>query len=374
MSAPDDARLYEAELIRALAYALPAAAETPEDGRDLAQAARIQREGWRAGAQRAIQFLGACLRDRPERAALRLALADLLLDRPDAAQAQAVLDAAPGATDNGAAGTGVELRRAAAAAMLDTREAALAILQRIADMLPSVPDVRNTLLDAVSLLSLPPQTAAASIASPRGQCLNLGSGKLLHRSTEQQRWINTDIAPLPGVQVVDAFRYPWLWDNDSFDRITASHLAEHIPHQPAVEQQAGDALFDALQASGYVRRLAELDGFFAFFAEAWRVLKPGGEIDIVCPYGLSFGAIQDPTHTRSIVPATVDYLAWTENGNFDYGLPFRYESVSLGFGGLSPRYQSLLAEPDASQRIMAAASTEWNVIQTLAFSLRKVPL
>jgi hypothetical protein len=110
----------------------------------------------------------------------------------------------------------------------------------------------------------------------------------------------------------------WPWNDESIDALRASHLIEHIPHYPLVK-------------TGHARRLRRtrrtLDGseivehshiqiyqhpFYWFFDEAWRVLKPGGFFEILCPDASHEHADQDPTHTRRICVSTFQYL--TEQG------------------------------------------------------------
>lgn len=42
--------------------------------------------------------------------------------------------------------------------------------------------------------------------------------------------------------------------------------------------------------------------------EMWRVLKPGGQLIISMPYGVSFGFVQDPTHCNACNEATWQYF------------------------------------------------------------------
>ena len=150
---------------------------------------------------------------------------------------------------------------------------------------------------------------------PSGVRLNLGCGRVILPNDEG--WINVDSQPLEGVdQVVNLFEFPWPIADNYADYIIASHLIEHIPHE--VRQiNSGNIL--------YRHDIHPLDGFFAFFAEAWRVLKPNGVITCIAPYGATDMAFQDPTHTRYIVPETFTYLMPSVDSPYDYGLPFRYE-------------------------------------------------
>jgi predicted SAM-dependent methyltransferase len=143
-------------------------------------------------------------------------------------------------------------------------------------------------------------------------------------------WINIDKFALPGIQEqINLFRFPWIrssngnpFNQSSVDYIYAAHLLEHVPHEVKVSNKI------PLGWKEYGRFVEEFDGFFVFFAEAWRILKPGGLIHLRVPYGVSYDALCDPTHTRRIVPGTLSYLTdRNEDTPFDYGTQARFEMV-----------------------------------------------
>jgi len=140
---------------------------------------------------------------------------------------------------------------------------------------------------------------------------------LPHTVVTESDWINVDKVDLPGVdEVVELFRYPWPWESNSVEEIWASHLIEHIPHDADIISPGRDGKLD---------KAASIDGWFAWFYEAWRVLKTGCAIHIITPYAFSFDAMVDPTHRRYIIPASFSYFADPdENATFDYGVPFRF--------------------------------------------------
>ena len=70
--------------------------------------------------------------------------------------------------------------------------------------------------------------------------------------------------------IYDLEKYPWPWDDDSVEALRSSHYVEHC---------------------------ADL---VAFMNECHRILKPGGELRILCPYQHSDRAWQDPTHVRAL--------------------------------------------------------------------------
>lgn len=107
--------------------------------------------------------------------------------------------------------------------------------------------------------------------------LNLGCG-----DQPKPGFLNVDIHRYPGVDKVVDLRKKWPWKDCSIEWISASEVAEHLP--------------DPIH----------------FMNEAWRVLKPGGHLDMVVPSSDARGAFQDPTHKsfwnyNSFLYYSVDY-------------------------------------------------------------------
>lgn len=75
---------------------------------------------------------------------------------------------------------------------------------------------------------------------------------------------NVDICP-PADEIVDLTQ-PWPWQTNSVERILAHDIVEHLP-DPILTMN-----------------------------EAWRVLEPGGLLEIFVPTTEGRGAWQDPTH------------------------------------------------------------------------------
>ena len=142
-------------------------------------------------------------------------------------------------------------------------------------------------------------------------------------------WVNVDKFSFPGVNnVIDLFRFPWVingengvFPDSTFDAIWAAHIVEHVPHivRTAHPMPAG-------LAGRYADLCENYDGFFVFFSECWRLLKPGGLIYVRAPMGVSYPSLSDPTHTRYLTPGTFGYLKPAEEGvPFDYHIPFHFE-------------------------------------------------
>lgn len=127
--------------------------------------------------------------------------------------------------------------------------------------------------------------------------LNLGCGPIILPDT-----VNVDIVPLPGVDVITDLDQPWPWADETVSEILASHLFEHV-EKPVL-----------------------------FMAEAWRVLAPGGGLDIRVPYYRHVFAFTDPTHRRFCTELT-----------FDYWIPGQalHDAYGPGFGSVKggPRFE-----------------------------------
>ena len=168
--------------------------------------------------------------------------------------------------------------------------------------------------------------------------LNLGCGRIVLPGTKPAHygliddavcayplWHNVDRNAEPGVdEVVDIFRYPFPWADNSFDGALCAHIVEHIPHEirttavPLAQHSHDEAW--ALRS-----KLEQLqDGWYAFFAELHRVLTPGSIIHVLSPYAWSAGAVTDPTHTRLITEHT-----FTHSMQPDERSPFKYETGGL---------------------------------------------
>lgn len=75
----------------------------------------------------------------------------------------------------------------------------------------------------------------------RNRTLEIGGGR--NPATDG---VNVDIAPVPGVDIVADVTEEWPFEPNSFDRIEAHHVLEHIPHTelPTVFRQASETLRD----------------------------------------------------------------------------------------------------------------------------------
>lgn len=118
--------------------------------------------------------------------------------------------------------------------------------------------------------------------------LNVGCGKNI-----RDGWINIDIMPLPGVDVVFDLETCVVkqlpFDDDSVDEIFMSHTLEHISNAlPLME-------------------------------ELHRVAKNGAIMEIRVPHGSSNDAWEDPTHVRVFYEGSFQYFSQPIYHFADYG-------------------------------------------------------
>lgn len=165
-------------------------------------------------------------------------------------------------------------------------------------------------------------------------------------------WHNVDRNQADGVdEVIDLFRYPWPWDNNSFDGALLAHIAEHIPHDIRLRETAQIAVDEgvptphrdvevAVAERAREERMSLLarcqDGWYAFWAEMHRVLTPGAVAHVLSPYGWSQGAITDPTHTRLLTEQT-----FIHSMKPDASSPFAYETGGVNFEMTGPAVYSV---------------------------------
>lgn len=87
-------------------------------------------------------------------------------------------------------------------------------------------------------------------------------------------WVNCDLHKTPATDTTFDVQERWPFEDNSVAQILATHMLEH------------------------------LDDPMAFFREAWRVLRPTGQISLQLPYGASDNGVSDITHKRLWLPAS----------------------------------------------------------------------
>ncbi len=103
-------------------------------------------------------------------------------------------------------------------------------------------------------------------------------------------FVGMDIQALDGVDIVhDLNVHPWPIEANSVDAARAWHIVEHVP--PCCVTESGTRF-----------------PFVEFMNELWRVMKPGGCVDIETPYGSSAGFNNDPTHCNPCNEVTFEHF------------------------------------------------------------------
>lgn len=103
--------------------------------------------------------------------------------------------------------------------------------------------------------------------------LNIGSG-----GDTREGWINLNLVPLPGVDIVhDLEKLPLPFADDTFDEILAQDILEHVEYVPLMK-------------------------------ELHRILKSEGKLNIRVPHYTSRNNFTDPTHKKLFSLSTFDYF------------------------------------------------------------------
>ena len=173
-------------------------------------------------------------------------------------------------------------------------------------------------------------------------------------------WTGIDLAGNANI-VHDLFTFPWPIKGGSVREARISHFVEHIPHTVFAYMEAEQPKFVPLTD----------DGWWLFWDEVYRILRPEGTVTVIHPYVKSDRAFWDPTHTRYIHEMTWYYLDvnWRKaNGLDHYPVAADFEVVSIvGTGtGMSDDMSARNADAQTFARLHY-----WDVIPDLQVILRK---
>jgi SAM-dependent methyltransferase len=120
------------------------------------------------------------------------------------------------------------------------------------------------------------------------RAINIGCGRDF-----RDGWLNTDFSAEAKPDIVHDIRY------------------EKLP----VEDGSADLVY----ASGVLEQILTNEDLLFAINEVWRVLRVGGEFQIVVPNAEHSIACQDPFDVRKFVPKTFDYLVSNAREYFLYG-------------------------------------------------------
>jgi hypothetical protein len=177
-------------------------------------------------------------------------------------------------------------------------------------------------------------TSGSVAAEPVKRKLDLACGENCAEGYE-----GVDEAALPGVvHVVDLFKFPWPFDDNSVAEIRCSHFIEHVP-------------CDYVTVNGKRK-----DALFAFFDECYRILIPGGHMHVLCPAARNDRAFQDPTHRRFIVAQTFLYLSREAR----QGMKLSHYNAECDFGmNVNPTVCTHLADGSELHAMPPGVQSRW---------------
>lgn len=180
-------------------------------------------------------------------------------------------------------------------------------------------------------------------------------------------WINIDKVEGVGADYLfDMFTYPWPLEDQCAGGALCAHILEHIPHEIILR----DGAIKPHEAERFHRLSKLQDGWYAFFAELYRVLEPGSLVYVLAPYAWSDGAVTDPSHTRLLTANTFTHgLQSGEGTTFRYETDCNFEVIAPPIYGVSPMYQHLTGNALALQN---AIMTQINVLYDFCMQLRVV--
>ena len=122
--------------------------------------------------------------------------------------------------------------------------------------------------------------------------LDLGCGK----NKQKDATVGIDNIQLPGVDIVwDLSKFPYPFGTSNIDKVYCSHILEHFEHGTRDK----------------------------ILKEVYRILRPGGKIEIRVPHAFSIVANIDPTHKTYYCLGTVDYFV--KNNKYSYYKEINYD-------------------------------------------------
>lgn len=159
--------------------------------------------------------------------------------------------------------------------------------------------------------------------------LNVGCGR-----NAIDGYVNVDLAPLPGVDVVADCEAGLPFKDNSFDETVGSHIIEHITNT------------------------------LNFMQELHRVAKPGATAVFRLPYGHSDDAWEDPTHKRPYYSNSFGYFSQPFYWRADYGYrgDWQLEKVTFIIGKKFAK--------ETKQATLTMIHHSRNVVQEMIVELR----
>ncbi|MEW6062898.1 MAG: class I SAM-dependent methyltransferase [Nanoarchaeota archaeon] len=132
--------------------------------------------------------------------------------------------------------------------------------------------------------------------------LEIGSGKHYYKAKSNEEVVHLDRIKKEHVEVVHNLdKYPWPFKPNTFDKVYASHILEHL--------------------SDLVKAIEEI----------YRVAKPNALVIIKVPYFASAYAFQDPTHKHFFAYRTFEYFVKNSWLSIDSRVEFKIVRRRINF-------------------------------------------
>lgn len=186
----------------------------------------------------------------------------------------------------------------------------------------------------------------------RPRRLNLGCGH-----DKREGWLNVDsFVECQPDMMLDIEATPWPFETNAFDHVLMKHVLEHVG--------------------------ADFKVFQAVMRELYRVIAPGGVLEVHVPHVRSDLFWSDPTHVRAFTPLTfvmmskAKNLEWIESGNANSKLALMmqvdFEMIQLVQQYDRKWWAKVERGEIARSALPELADQYWNVARELRVELRCV--
>lgn len=207
-------------------------------------------------------------------------------------------------------------------------------------------------------MSSSPPTPTSSLPKPSSVSnspklkLNLGCG-----NNKLQGFINIDkYAGCRPDRHMNLEIFPWPFDSASVELVLARHVLEHVGQSPSV--------------------------FCGIMQEIYRVLEPGGTLEVKFPHPRSDGFLGDPTHVRALTPQVFQLFSKRANAEAKaknwpntplaeiHNINFELKSTDFK---LTPKWSQLKASGQINDAQISSAIAELsNVVDEVTVVMYKV--
>jgi predicted SAM-dependent methyltransferase len=201
-------------------------------------------------------------------------------------------------------------------------------------------------------LTLTATDASGAWRKANAMKLNLGCG-----FDKREGWLNLDKFPAcEPDRLLDIEATPWDLPANGFDHVLMKHVLEHVG--------------------------AEFSVFAAVMGELYRILEPGGLLEIHVPHLRHDSFWADPTHVRAFTPLTFQMMSKARNRQWmaageNYTMLAVVMEVDFEIESVSQHYEAGWAERVRNgeltiETLRDIANAQWNVAQELQVRLRAV--